>query len=334
LGSTGVLAASSIGHVVEMQWIERQPDRYPPFGRKGEHAEFLDDDASLIKQRNHLEPHKPLGGEVISGHALNGLANNRAVGDVSENRLTHCVCQVVPGTREELIQVRILLNDEIHRSSTLAHVLAQVTRGIFFYSLDASRRTKVQFCRVRDHPDNRSSPGIINPLLVENPWRIVQWSANEDHMEVQRHSTRVHEAFHLHFSYRDDEWRHPRAHQLLPKGLHKPPEEEPEDEDPKEFVVTGAVALCVVDASTAKATEIAQSNGPNIWAPRLGYVRFKYITNRGEEVWGTDIAVKGTNFATEAPDLGIKCIGAVLNTEKGVTGELILLRKKRTAGCC
>jgi len=113
-----------------------------------------------------------------------------------------------------------------------------------------------------------------------------------------------------------------------------PPEEEPEDEDPKEFIVTGAVALCVVDASTTRATEIAQVNGPNIWAPRLGYIRFKYETNRGDEVWGTDIAVKGTNFATEAPDLGVKCIGAVLNTERGVTGELILLRKKRTAGCC
>lgn len=113
-----------------------------------------------------------------------------------------------------------------------------------------------------------------------------------------------------------------------------PPEEEPEDEDPKEFIVTGAVALCVVNAATTKATEVVQANGPNIWVPRLGYIRFKYLTNRGDIVWGTDIALKGVNFATEAPDLGIKCIGAVLNTERGVSGELILLRKKRTAGCC
>jgi hypothetical protein len=113
-----------------------------------------------------------------------------------------------------------------------------------------------------------------------------------------------------------------------------PPSVAPPTEDPKEFVVTGAVALCVVDVLNCSCTEILQENGPNIWAPRLGYIRFQYVTNTGETVWGTDIAVKGTNFATNAPDMGIKCVGAVLNTERGVAGELFLLRKKRTAGCC
>lgn len=120
--------------------------------------------------------------------------------------------------------------------------------------------------------------------------------------------------------------------------INEPEEDEPSTEpppvDPKEFVVTGAAALCVVDISESTATEILQENGPNIWVPRLGYIRFQYVTNRGETVWGTDIAVKGTNFVAGAPDVGLKCVGAVLNTERGVAGELVLLTKKRTAGCC
>jgi len=120
--------------------------------------------------------------------------------------------------------------------------------------------------------------------------------------------------------------------------INEPEEDEPAVEpppvDPKEFRVVGAASLCVVDLSMAVATEILQENGPNIWAPRLGYIRFQYVTNLGETVWGTDIAVKGTNFVTGAPDVGLKCVGAVLNTERGVGGELILLKKKVTAGCC
>lgn len=120
--------------------------------------------------------------------------------------------------------------------------------------------------------------------------------------------------------------------------INEPEEDEPAVEpppvDPKEFRVVGAASLCVVDLSLSSATEILQDNGPNIWAPRLGYIRFQYVTNLGETVWGTDIAVKGTNFVTGAPDVGLKCVGAVLNTERGVGGELILLKKKVTAGCC
>lgn len=120
--------------------------------------------------------------------------------------------------------------------------------------------------------------------------------------------------------------------------INEPEEDEPANDpppvDPKQFRVVGAASLCVVDISVATATEIQQEKGPNIWAPRLGYIRFQYETNGGEIVWGTDIPVKGTNFVVPAPDVGLKCIGAVLNTERGVAGELILLKKMVTAGCC
>lgn len=120
--------------------------------------------------------------------------------------------------------------------------------------------------------------------------------------------------------------------------INQPEEDEPEEEpppvDPKLFRVVGAVSLCVVDLSVATATQIFQEKGPDIWAPKLGYIRFQYLLNDDAIVWGTDIAVKGTNFVTPAPDVGLRCVGAVLNTERGVSGELILLKKKVTAGCC
>lgn len=76
----------------------------------------------------------------------------------------------------------------------------------------------------------------------------------------------------------------------------EPVDEPDENGDPPILAVFGKVTL----TTRTRATGIEQPNGPNIYAPRLGIVRFRTTTGQGSG-WSEDIPIKNQDFVVICP---------------------------------
>ena len=122
-----------------------------------------------------------------------------------------------------------------------------------------------------------------------------------------------------------------------PDGCRRNPDVEPGDdaegeEEDLDRVIVGAYVASIVDQIAVRATRIFQQNGPDIYAPALGYLRFRYELPGGGDTWGTDIPIKVISQVIEAPDPGLRCIGAVVNPDRGV-GMFMRLISVPDTGC-
>lgn len=112
-----------------------------------------------------------------------------------------------------------------------------------------------------------------------------------------------------------------------------PPIDPESPEDEKELEIKAVRILSVVDSRLSAATEILMKGGaPNIFAPRIGSVKFVYSAGLGQVAWSTDIDVKATNQVISAPKVGLRCLGAVFSPARGVSGETFFIRG-RIAPC-
>lgn len=114
----------------------------------------------------------------------------------------------------------------------------------------------------------------------------------------------------------------------------EPPSPEPPEEDRKNYRIVGVVVLSAVDRTYVPATEILQSAGPNIWAPRLGYIRFVYQLTEEDKTYSEDIPVKLISHYIEVPQKDLRCIQVIGNPERGVSFELIPVTRKITSNSC
>jgi hypothetical protein len=106
---------------------------------------------------------------------------------------------------------------------------------------------------------------------------------------------------------------------------------DPEDpEDEKEQEIKSVRVMSIVNPAQSPATEILMTGGaPNIFAPRIGSVKFVYAVVPGVVAWSTDIDVKATNQIIPAPKTGLRCLGAVFSPGAGVEGETFFTRGRR-----
>lgn len=110
----------------------------------------------------------------------------------------------------------------------------------------------------------------------------------------------------------------------------EPPIDPEDPEDKKEQEIKSVRVMSVVDAIASRATEILMGGGaPNIYAPRIGSVKFVYAIVPGVVAWSTDIDVKATNQVIPAPKTGLRCLGAVFSPAAGVAGETFFTRGRR-----
>lgn len=110
----------------------------------------------------------------------------------------------------------------------------------------------------------------------------------------------------------------------------EPPIDPDDPEDEKEQEIKSVRVMSVVDPDRSPATEIAMFGGaPNIFAPRIGSVKFVYAVVPGVVAWSTDIDVKATNQIIPAPKTGLRCLGAVFSPGGGVAGETFFIRGRR-----
>lgn len=114
----------------------------------------------------------------------------------------------------------------------------------------------------------------------------------------------------------------------------EPPEEEPPIEERAYVNIAGVAVLAAVNPLVVAATEVLQLNGPNIWVPRLGYIRFGYEMPEGDIVYSEDIPVKLTNQLIEPPQKSLRCVEILGNPENGVTWELVQITEKITSKSC
>ena len=116
-------------------------------------------------------------------------------------------------------------------------------------------------------------------------------------------------------------------------GVDETPTEIPEGEDPEEdnLVVIGVRVVAVVVPTSTVATEIlVQGSAPNIWAPRLGYVNFKYQTVDGAIGWGPDIPVKNEDNIIWSPR---PAVNVSASANKGATFSVFPIVRRANASC-
>ena len=112
------------------------------------------------------------------------------------------------------------------------------------------------------------------------------------------------------------------------------PDPEPPEEGRKNYRIIGVTVLSAVNRTFVPATEILQPAGPNIWAPRLGYIRFVYELTEEDRTYSEDIPVKLINQYIETPQKDLRCIQVIGNPERGVSFELIPVTKQITSKSC
>jgi hypothetical protein len=64
---------------------------------------------------------------------------------------------------------------------------------------------------------------------------------------------------------------------------------------------------------------------PNIFAPRIGSIKFVYQDENGSKVWSSDIDVKALNQVVGAPKNGLRCLGATFHPSDTVEAEVFLI---------
>ena len=105
--------------------------------------------------------------------------------------------------------------------------------------------------------------------------------------------------------------------------------EENEDEVPDGLVIVGARVSVTIDPNASTATEIFSSDGsPNLFVPRLGTIRFNYVTPTGGSVLGPDLSVKQQN---ELFWSGPVATGVVVQENIGATISVRLVVVKESA---
>lgn len=110
----------------------------------------------------------------------------------------------------------------------------------------------------------------------------------------------------------------------------EPPIDPESPEDKKEEEIKAVRILAIAPPLEIQASEILMSGGaPNIFAPRIGSVKFVYAVSLGQVAWSTDIDVKATNQVIPAPKNGLRCLGAVFSPARGVEGETFFVRGRR-----
>ena len=114
-----------------------------------------------------------------------------------------------------------------------------------------------------------------------------------------------------------------------PNNVLKPDDEplnpdEPADEATAVSNIVGVLVVVSSLDSTNKATSIFQSGVPNIYAPRLGNVNFKYRTG-SKITWSSDLRVKNFNNFIPNPS-GYGAIDVVVNADEGVTYQAFAVR--------
>jgi len=114
-------------------------------------------------------------------------------------------------------------------------------------------------------------------------------------------------------------------------GEDETPDEPPLDPDspddkPGEEIKAVRVKS-VVSTTLVRATEIDFVNpGPNIYAPRIGSLKFLYAASGGGTTYSTDIDVKATDQVVAAPKMGLRCLGALFSPQGGVVGQTFYVR--------
>ena len=110
----------------------------------------------------------------------------------------------------------------------------------------------------------------------------------------------------------------------------EPPIDPDDPEDEKEQEIKSVRVMSIVNPERSPATEILMTGGaPNIFAPRIGSVKFVYAVVPGVVAWSTDIDVKASNQVIPAPKTGLRCLGAVFSPGAGVEGETFFTRGRR-----
>jgi hypothetical protein len=110
----------------------------------------------------------------------------------------------------------------------------------------------------------------------------------------------------------------------------EPPIDPEDPEDEKEQEIKSVRVMSIVNPERSPATEILMTGGaPNIFAPRIGSVKFVYAVVPGVVAWSTDIDVKASNQIIPAPKTGLRCLGAVFSPGAGVEGETFFTRGRR-----
>jgi len=110
----------------------------------------------------------------------------------------------------------------------------------------------------------------------------------------------------------------------------EPPIDPEDPEDEKEQEIKSVRVMSVVNPERSPATEILMTGGaPNIFAPRIGSVKFVYAVVPGVVAWSTDIDVKASNQIIPAPKTGLRCLGAIFSPGAGVEGETFFTRGRR-----
>ena len=110
----------------------------------------------------------------------------------------------------------------------------------------------------------------------------------------------------------------------------EPPIDPEDPEDEKEQEIKSVRVMSIVNPAQSPATEILMTGGaPNIFAPRVGSVKFVYAVVPGVVAWSTDIDVKASNQIIPAPKTGLRCLGAVFSPGAGIVGETFFTRGRR-----